>query len=75
MTKSDCESAIRHLCDQWAEECGIPKPAIEQPSFADFKRWLSAKGHSHCLNFKSAAGPDHDAELWFDDEFGQTWRN
>jgi len=73
--KSECETAIRHLCHEWGRSRGIPSRPDFQPSFADFKSWLSEKGYSHYLHFRSVAGPDYDAEMWFDQEFGQTWRN
>jgi hypothetical protein len=46
-----------------------------QPSFIDFKSWLRENGYSHYLNFRSVMGPEEDAERWFDQEFGQMWRN
>ena len=73
--KADCEKAIRYLCSAWAKERGIPSRPEFQPSFGDFKSWLSQKGYSHYLNFRSVMGPLYDAETWFDQEFGQTWRN
>jgi len=75
MTKGEAERAIRYLCGVWAKESGIPLRPTEQPSFSDFKAWLHGNGHGHYLAFKSLAGPDYDAEAWFDHEFGQGWRN
>jgi hypothetical protein len=75
MKKDECETAIRCLCREWAKERGIPYAPVDQPSFSDFKSWLSSKGYSHYLNFRSVMGPDSDAETWFDQEFKQTWRN
>ena len=77
MTKSESETAIRQLCHMWAQECGIDTrddPDFH-PSFGTFKSWLSQKGYSHYLRFRSVAGADYDAEMWFDQEFKQTWRN
>ena len=73
--KPSCEKAIRFLCREWARVRGIPNRPAFQPSFIDFKSWLGENGYSHYLNFRSVAGPLYDAEMWFDQEFGQTWRN
>jgi len=73
--KSDCETAIRSLCHEWGRVRGIPSRPDFQPSFSDFKSWLGQNGYSHYLNFCSVAGPNFDTEMWFDQEFGQTWRN
>jgi hypothetical protein len=73
--KAECEEAVRHLCGEWAKAKGIPIPSEEQPSFMAFTNWLSEMGYSRYLNFQSIRGPDADAEAWFDDEFGQSWRN
>lgn len=73
--KSDCESAIRQLCWEWAKVRDMPSRPNFQPSFSEFKSWLRESGYSRYLNFRSAVGPEEDAERWFDQEFGQTWRN
>ncbi len=73
--KAECEQAIRYLCTEWAKERGIPHRPDFQPSFSEFTSWLNQKGYGHYLNFRSVAGPLYDAEMWFDQEFGQTWRN
>ena len=75
MKKAECETAIRQLCHEWAEARGIPITPSDHPSFANFKSWLSERGYSRYLRFRSVAGPNYDAEMWFDQEFGQTWRN
>ncbi|UPG72898.1 hypothetical protein MVG78_01485 [Roseomonas gilardii subsp. gilardii] len=75
MKKDEAERAIRHLCHEWAQECGIVEPPTDQPSFSDFRSWLSEKGYSHYLTFRATMGPLHIAEMWFDQEFKQTWRN
>jgi hypothetical protein len=72
MKKSECEKAIRHLARQW---CAVLTPEQRShPSWLTFKEWLAEKGYSGYLNFRSVAGPDYDAEKWFDDELGQSWR-
>lgn len=75
MKKDECEKAIRSLCHEWGSIKGISMPPVDQPHFSEFKAWLKEKGYSHYLNFRSVMGPDYDAELWFDQEFKQTWRN
>jgi hypothetical protein len=74
MKKDECESAIRALCHQWRAARGLPGAAAEHPSFTDFQAWLQEKGHAKYLDFRSVAGADYDAEMWFDQEFKQTWR-
>lgn len=74
LKKDECERAIRPLCHQWARECGLSKEQLADPSFSDFKDWLSAKGYSRYLEFRSVMGADEDAERWFDQEFKQMWR-
>lgn len=73
--KGEAEEAIRHLCHEWAKECGIPREPVDQPSFSAFTSWLGTKGYSHYLRFRSVRGASRDAEDWFDKEFKQTWRN
>ena len=74
MKKDECEKAIRHLCGEWARDAALTHAELEHPSFSAFKAWLSEKGYSRYLDFRSVAGSDYDAELWFDQEFKQTWR-
>ena len=72
--KDECEKEIRHLCHEWAKEKGfVPSPDFD-PGFYSFKSWLAEKHYSHYLRFRSTAGPDYDAEMWFDEEMKQTWR-
>jgi hypothetical protein len=75
MRKADAEKAIRHLCNEWGDVIGFPRPAIDAPSFLDFKQWCGDKGFEHYFEFRSVMGARYDAERWFDEEFGQTWRN
>lgn len=75
MNKSDAESSVRHLCHVWGDEVGISRAAESEPSFLTFKSWLDQKGYGHYLNFRSVRGASADAELWFDEEFKQQWRN
>ncbi len=73
MKKDECERAIRALCHQWASS--LSAALLEHPSFSAFKSWLTAQGYGCYLDFRSRMGPDFDAEMWFDQEFKQTWRN
>jgi len=75
MKKADCERAIRHLCHEWAETTKRAAGELDHPSFSAFKSWLSSSGYGHYLNFRSTAGAEYDAELWFDQELKQSWRN
>ena len=75
MKKSEAESAIRHLCHVWGDEVGIARAPESEPSFIAFANWLNDKGYGHYLSFRSARSPRADAELWFDEEFRQMWRN
>jgi hypothetical protein len=75
MKKTEAEPAIRSLCHEWADSVGFYPASGKQPSFADFKTWLAAKGYLHYLDFRSTMGANTDAEQWFDQELRQTWRN
>ena len=75
MKKEDCEKAVRSLCHEWPNAIGLSGAKLKHPSFTDFKSWLNARGYSHYLDFRSVRGPEEDAEMWFDEEFKQTWRN
>jgi hypothetical protein len=72
MKKAESEPVIRKLATDWFAT--LPEERRDHPSFLAFKDWLSTKGCSHYLNFRSVAGADYDAEMWFDDELGQNWR-
>ncbi len=72
MKKDEAERAIRSLCTTWAET--LDSDAREHPSFYQFRDWLSASGYGMYMDFKSRMGAAYDAEMWFDDELGQSWR-
>jgi hypothetical protein len=74
MTKAEAECAIRRLCGKWAEEQGLSACASAYPSYTSFRTWLDQNGHGHYLRFWSLAGPDYDAEIWFDEEMNRTSR-
>ena len=75
--KAESEQAIRSLCWDWAKARGLPLPpdGAFHYSFGDFKSWLGENGYSHYLNFRATPSADYVAELWFDQEFKQSWRN
>jgi len=73
MKKPDYEKAIRAICHQWRAAEDLSEAQLAHPSFSDFKSWMLAKGYGSYLEFRSTQ--DADAELWFDQEFKQTWRN
>ena len=75
MKKDDAEKAIRQLCHEWEKSKGARFTAADHPSFSEFKSWLSDMGYAHYLNFRAVGGPEYVAEMWFDQEFKQTWRN
>lgn len=75
MKKKECEKAIRALCSQYARARGIKMDAASEPIFSDFVSWLRDAGYGQYLEFRSAMGARYDAEMWFDDEFKQNWRN
>jgi hypothetical protein len=74
MMKAECEAAIRQLCGQWAEFRGISKQPEHQPSFSDFFSWVE-QNYSRYLDFRITTSVRYDVEMWFDQEFKQTWRN
>jgi hypothetical protein len=78
MTKSECKTAILHLCGVWAKERGIvvprDNPPSFHPSFSDFYSWVKAHYPGY-LRFRTTTGVEYDVEMWFDQEFKQTWRN
>lgn len=72
MRKDEAERAIRLLCHQWRRECGFAELEPLQLSFTRFWCWMK-DNHYQYTNFKTQAGADYMAELWFDQEFGITW--
>lgn len=72
MKKSECEPHIRRLCREWVAT--LPDTKKEHPSFSSFKEWLRGTDNAQYLYFRSVAGAEFDAEVWFDQELGQMWR-
>ena len=74
MKKPESESLIRSLDHDWATEVGFSRESGELPSYRDFRAWL-LEMRPDALRFRSTMGADYDAEMWFDEELGQMWRN
>lgn len=73
MKKDECERIIRGLCHVWRQENGFSNTPPSELSFEDFFFWLSAN-QSACLKFSTTTSVRYDVEMWFDQEFEQTWR-
>lgn len=73
MKKAESEKVIRSLSTQWFAT--LPPEDKEHPSFGVFCNWVRANGYGDYLDFRSRMGPSNDAESWFDNELGQSWRN
>lgn len=74
MRKPECEKAIRHLCHEWRKAEGYQGTPADQLSFGSFHSWLRNNYPQH-LKFRSVMPVADEVERWFDQEFGQTWRN
>jgi len=77
VTKPEAEKAIRSLATKWFKHAhpGISDRSTVMPSFEDFVSWARDAGYGHNFEFRSSIGQMEDAELWFDQELKQTWRN
>lgn len=75
MKKGEAKKYLVHLFSLYAKARGTTPAPDYHASFSDFKSWLSDNGYSHYLDFRSVAGSNYDAEMWFDDYFKQAWRN
>jgi hypothetical protein len=75
MKKAEAKETLISLFPKWRDARGLSDAQLEHPSFSDFKLWLRETHYSHYLNFRSVMGADVDAEMWFDEYFGQRWRN
>jgi len=73
MKKDECESAIRQLCHIWRKDCGFSSTPENELSFGKFYQWVEDH-HRPYLQFRATMGVPYMVELWFDQEFGQTWR-
>lgn len=75
MRKAECKQAILQLIHQWARLHGVQVGQADMPSYSQFRSWCNSNGYSHYFRFRSVAGSEYDAEIWFDRELGQSWRN
>lgn len=73
MKKGECEKAIRYLCHEWRSNCGLSDTPPEKLSFSRFFSWMQ-QNYPAYLNFRTSTSVSYDAEMWFDEEFGQSWR-
>lgn len=73
MKKDECEQAIRALCHTWREVRGLLNIAPGDLSFLDFKSW-ARENYPRYFKFRTSTSVDYDTEMWFDQEFHQTWR-
>jgi hypothetical protein len=73
MRISECEPVIRHLLHKWREDCGFGDVPEAELSFSTFYSWMEQK-HSNYLTFRTTTSVRYDVEMWFDQEFNQTWR-
>ena len=74
MRIDEAERGIRHLCGTWRKAAGLEGTANSELSFTDFLGWIH-RHHPEYLSFRSTMGVEYMVELWFDQEFKQTWRN
>jgi hypothetical protein len=72
MKKSEAEKAIRYLCHQWRKEAGHAATPREELHFGEFLSWVR-QNYSSYLQFRTTTSVSYDAEMWFDQEFGQAW--
>ncbi len=73
MKKGECETFIRELCRKWGKRHGVSASPASQPSFQEFISWVR-QNYPAYLKFKTSTSVEYDAEMWFDQEFKQTWR-
>ena len=71
--KNEAEQAIRSLSTKWYRT--LSETDREHPRFGVFVRWMRENGYGGYLEFRSTMGASYDAEMWFDQELGQSWRN
>jgi hypothetical protein len=77
MKKDECEEAIRALCGKWSQikgYNGLSNDTIH-PSYSEFKDWCQKSGYGRYFKFRAYPSTDYVAEIWFDQEFKQRWRN
>lgn len=74
LKKGECERAIRHLCHVWRQESGLANTPAGDLSFTRFLSWVQ-QSYPAYLIFRTSTLTSYDVEMWFDQEFKQTWRN
>jgi hypothetical protein len=70
-TKPECEAAIRQMFDEWGRGPAQQGAADFDLSYGKFRTWADQKGYSSYFKFRSVAGADYDAEMWFAERFRQ----
>ena len=71
--KEECERALRHLCHVWWKESGLSATSEGHPSFTQFFAWV-VQNYPSYLNFRTTITVSFEVDMWFDQEFKQTWR-
>ena len=74
MKKNEAEIALRRLCHAWREQTGRGAIDEQQLHFSDYISWVR-EGYGQYLKFKSVMPVIDVVEMWFDQEFHQTWCN
>ena len=73
MKKAEAEAIILAELGVWVDQQLNSGHQKSDMSWSDFRTYL-LELHPRALSFKSTAGPDFDAELWFDQFTNQTWK-
>lgn len=73
MKKDDAKNYIRSLCHTWREASGLSGAPEGELSFQSFMSWLK-QDYAQVLDFRSSTSVASDVELWFEQEFKQTWK-
>jgi hypothetical protein len=73
MKKSESEPVIRHLLHKWRTDCGFDDVPNDELSFSKFYSWME-QNYPNYLAFRTTTSVRYDIEMWFDQEFKQTWR-
>jgi len=73
--KSQAESIFRQMFNSWEAEKLSSDDKYTYVSFVEFDNWIRQKGYSHYYDFRSTESSKACVERWFNDRFGQNWRN
>lgn len=73
MKKSESEPVVHHLLHKWRTDCGFDDVPNDELSFSKFYSWME-QNYSNYLAFRTTTSVRYDIEMWFDQEFKQTWR-